>query len=248
VQVTAKGHTSYVTVVATDPRTLTGINIASTAGSRVAIGAKSTLSTTPVPTTADFDPANTDWTITSGAENGVISATRGATTEFTASKAGFVTIQATNAGKTKTYTIRVYDGSVVDVTGVTLDTTTLNLELNASNGTLDTSAYMRKLIATVNPSNATVKTVTWSSSDTNVASVAPDGTVTAMGNGTATITATTAGYDINGDKLTATCTVNVTTRIQPTPAPEEAGGGGCNTGWGTMMLLAVIPAIARRKR
>ncbi len=59
------------------------------------------------------------------------------------------------------------------------------------------------LTATVTPDNATDKTVTWTTSNSNVATVDENGKVTAIGAGTATITATTA----NG--LTATCKVTV---------------------------------------
>ena len=46
--------------------------------------------------------------------------------------------------------------------------------------------------ATVSPSNATNKSVTWTTSDPSVATVSSSGTVTAVGEGTATITVTTA--------------------------------------------------------
>jgi len=89
------------------------------------------------------------------------------------------------------------DGGTVYVTGVTLNKTTLTLTLTV-NGT-------EKLIATVAPDNATNKAVTWSSSDPTKATVAADGTVTAVAAGTATITVTTTeiGYS-------ASCVVTVT--------------------------------------
>ena len=59
------------------------------------------------------------------------------------------------------------------------------------------------LKATVSPSNATNKTVNWSSSNSNIESVDQKGKVTAKAVGTATITAKTS----NGK--TAKCTVNV---------------------------------------
>jgi C1A family cysteine protease/uncharacterized protein YjdB len=82
----------------------------------------------------------------------------------------------------------------VPVTGVTLDKTSLSM----NTGTQQT------LTATVAPSNATNKNVTWTSSNTAVASVA-SGVVTANAAGTAVITVTT----VDGAK-TATCTVTVT--------------------------------------
>jgi endo-1,4-beta-xylanase len=59
------------------------------------------------------------------------------------------------------------------------------------------------LSATVLPTNATKKTVTWTSSNKNVATVNASGKVTAKGNGTATITATAT--DGSGKK--ASCTI-----------------------------------------
>lgn len=66
------------------------------------------------------------------------------------------------------------------------------------------------LTATVTPDNAGNKTVTWTTSDASVATVA-NGTVTTVGAGTATITATaTNGTADTSDDKTATCAVTVT--------------------------------------
>lgn len=83
--------------------------------------------------------------------------------------------------------------TVVNATGVSLNKTTLNMQLNQT----------EKLTATVKPDNATNKNVTWTSDNTAVATVGTDGTVTAVSVGTAKITATTH----NGK--TASCTVQV---------------------------------------
>lgn len=81
---------------------------------------------------------------------------------------------------------------VIDVESVTLSASTLDMTAG------DTST----LTATVSPSNATDKTVTWSSSAPAVASVS-GGTVTALSAGQTVITATAGGKS-------ATCTVTVT--------------------------------------
>ena len=60
------------------------------------------------------------------------------------------------------------------------------------------------LIATVLPENANNKTVTWTSSNTFVATVMPNGLVTALSKGVATIVVTT----VEGN-FSATCAVNV---------------------------------------
>ena len=92
------------------------------------------------------------------------------------------------------------DGSDVEVekvpaTGITLDKTSVTLYSNTTPNTVT-------LTATVQPNNTT-DTVVWSSSDENVATV-NNGVVSAVANGTATITAKA------GDQ-TATCTVTVKT-------------------------------------
>ena len=70
-------------------------------------------------------------------------------------------------------------------TGVTLDDTSASIGLiKGSNNTI-------QLNATVWPSDASDKTVTWTSSDTSIATVDASGTVTAVADGTAQISATT---------------------------------------------------------
>ena len=86
----------------------------------------------------------------------------------------------------------------IPTTDVTLDKTTLAL-VNGNSG---------KLTATVEPSEAS-QSVTWDSDNETVATVDEDGTVHAVGAGTATITATTAVAAADGLTHSATCTVTV---------------------------------------
>lgn len=88
----------------------------------------------------------------------------------------------------------VVEENLVNTTGVSLNATTLNIMKQ-------TEVYLR---ATVSPSNASYKTVTWSSSDNTIATVT-NGVVYGKKPGNATITCTTT----HGGK-TATCEVTVT--------------------------------------
>ena len=119
----------------------------------------------------------------------------------------------------------------IAVTGVSLNKTSLSFTGTGSSQTLT---------ATVSPSNATNKTLTWSSSNTSVATVS-NGVVKAVGFGTATITAKS-----NNGK-TASCSVTVNT-IQPTgikATPETSTLYGLN---GTVKLSAnVMPSNATNK-
>ncbi|WP_455635430.1 Ig-like domain-containing protein [Parabacteroides sp.] len=82
----------------------------------------------------------------------------------------------------------------VRVTGVSLDATSKTLAVGES----------FTLRATVTPSNATMKSISWSSSDETVATVDANGVVTALKIGTCKITVAT-----NDGNKTASCTVTV---------------------------------------
>ncbi|MEO9476599.1 MAG: Ig-like domain-containing protein [Cyclobacteriaceae bacterium] len=81
----------------------------------------------------------------------------------------------------------------VEPTGVTLDQSSFDLEVNSS----------LSLVATVAPANATDKSVTWQSSNASIVSVDQTGKVTAIASGNATIKVTTQVGDHS-----ATCAVN----------------------------------------
>ena len=95
----------------------------------------------------------------------------------------------------------------VNVESIALNENTLTLYTNRDPKTAT-------LTATVSPDNATDKTVAWTSADEKIAMV-ENGVVTAVGNGTTTITAQA------GDK-TAVCTVTVSTR-------SSSSGGSSKT-------------------
>ena len=158
--------------------------------------------------TATGDPTIT-WNVTSGTlpagltldtNTGTISGT-----PTTANTYNF-TVTATNdsgndsGNDSKQFSLTIDPKQTVSVTGVTLDQAELSLYTGES----------KTLIATVQPSDATIQNVTWESSNTEVATVDANGKVTAEGEGEATITVTTA----DGGK-TATCAVTVTAAPVP---------------------------------
>ncbi len=84
----------------------------------------------------------------------------------------------------------------VKVTKITLDKTELSLESGAK----------ATLTATVEPADATIKSVVWSSSNPEVVSVNPvTGEITAIANGLATVTATSS----SNKEVSASCAVTV---------------------------------------
>lgn len=87
----------------------------------------------------------------------------------------------------------------VPVESISISTTALSMETGAAN----------QLSANVYPTNATVKTIKWNSSDEKVASVDQQGTVVAIGSGVAVISAISEGKDSNGQYLSKECVVSV---------------------------------------
>lgn len=113
---------------------------------------------------------------------------------------------------TVTFTAKV-ESAAVTITGITL---------NKSKTTIAVGSTETLSVENVTPFNATDKSVTWSSGNTDVATVnATTGEVTAVTAGTATITATAN----DGSGVTATCTVTIiipVTSVTINNAPTEA--------------------------
>lgn len=103
-----------------------------------------------------------------------------------------ITVTASHSKVSASCTVNVYRTDVA-VTGISLDKDSADVVIGEN----------YTLTATILPSNATNKNVTWTSSDETVASV-NNGVVTALGEGTTTVTVTTedGGY-------TASCDITV---------------------------------------
>lgn len=130
----------------------------------------------------------------------------------TVSNTGLVT-GITQGNATITATAQTATGTTSATTSITVTPIAVtSVSLSSNSETIKVGKTVT-LIPTISPSNATNKNVTWSSSNTSVATVS-EGIVTGVSAGTVTITVTT----VSGNK-TATCTVVV----------QESSAGGEET-------------------
>ena len=147
--------------------------------------------------TATISPSNANnqkilWT---SSNTSVASVKDGVVTAVKAGKA-IITAKSDDGGKTATCEV-IVNSRIISVVGVTLNKTSYEM----------TEGDEFALIATVNPSNATNKNVTWMSSNTSVATVT-NGKVTALKTGSVTITVTTE----DGGK-SANCAITVKEKV-----------------------------------
>ena len=144
--------------------------------------------------TATVSPSNaTNKTVTWSSSDTSVATVSGGVIKGVSAGSATITAATSNGLKATVKVTVKANSSIVKPTGVTVSPSTLKLKAGASGS----------LTATVAPSTATDKSVTWKSSNDKVASVDGSGNVTAVGEGTATITATTS----NGLSSTATVTV-----------------------------------------
>ena len=176
----------------------------------------------------DATNQNVSWT----SSNPLVATVRNGTIKAVSAGSSTLTVTTDAGGKTASCTISV-QGYVppVDVTGVTLDRTSL---------TMNSPGQSVKLTATVTPADATTKDVRWSSSKPEVASVSNDGTVTAVSPGKAVITVRTVDQG-----KTATCQVDVkgyVTGVSLSPTLLNLSVGNVRT-----LVATVLPADALNK-
>ena len=145
--------------------------------------------------TATVTPSNvTDKSVT-WSSNKTSVATVSSTGVVTAKAAGTatITVMTNDGGKSAACSVTV-NAATIPVTGVSLDRTSLSMMVGET----------QALTATVAPSNATDKAVTWFSDESSVATVSSSGVVSAKAVGTATIVV----FTHDGGEC-ATCIVSV---------------------------------------
>ncbi len=175
---TLKGTSATVAV--------TGVSLNKTSLS-LRVGEKAALTATVAPSNASNKNViwrSSDSSVATVDESGRISALKPGNTT--------VTVTTEDGSKKTTCSVSVLP---VSVTGVSLNKTSLSLKVGEK----------ATLTATVTPSNASNKKVSWGTSDASVATVDINGKITAVGEGSATVTVTSA----DGSKK-AICTVTVT--------------------------------------
>ncbi len=158
--------------------------------------------------------SSSDANVASVDSNGIVTAVNGGTTTITA-ESGCVTA---------TCNITV----IVDVTDISLNTTERSMKRGES----------YELAITIMPSDATDKTVTWTSSDVTVATVSANGVISAVGPGTAVITA-----DVGGK--TVSCAINVTVGVSSVQL--NLSERSLTTGESFILLATVLPSDATDK-
>ena len=176
---------------------------------------------------ATVTPENAENKSIKWSSNNEAVATVDANGTVTAKSAGTAVITATSTnGKSASCTVKV-EKKQIPVTEVRLSESTV--------GIVEGSTY--KLTATVLPENTTdSKSVSWSSSNSEVATVDANGTVTAKRAGTAVITATST----NGK--TAGCTVTVSKKEIPiTEISLDKSSATLTEGETTTLVATVLP-------
>lgn len=124
----------------------------------------------------------------------------------------YFAIRKYSVNNTPYYLTLSYKEPTINVTSIALNPSRLTLE----------AGEQRNVTATVLPNNATDKTVIWKSNNPSVATV-DNGTVTAVSNGSAAITASSVDGEISATcAVTVSCNHNYRTSVSP--ATENSNG------------------------
>jgi len=191
----------------------------------IAVGANENLKATIAPT--DATNKNVTW---NSSDPAIATVDSSGNVVGLSSGSSDITVTSVDGGKTAICTVTVTD-PVVNVTGVSLNkiVTTMNIGANEI------------LSATLTPVNATNKTVTWSSSNTAIATVDSNGNVKGIKAGNATIKVTTQ----DGSK-TATCKVTVKSApiVKVTKVSLNKKTTSINVGANETLIPTVSPTTA----
>jgi len=193
---------------------VTGVIVAPTSAS-IAVDGTQQLTASLIPSNATIQ--NVSW---SSSNTSIATVNSSGLITGVASGSATITVTTEDGGFTDECSITVTTSTIL-VTGVTVAPTSASIAVGGT----------QQLTASLIPSNATNQNVSWSSSNTSVATVNSSGLVTGVASGSATITVTT-----EDGGLSATSTVTVTTNSGSDYWQEGTGGifyDGGNVGVGT---------------
>ncbi len=149
-------------------------------------------------TNNSVNTTSTDYSVSGSPKNYTFSLKSGCTAPETIS----ISIDNSKGSNTRVDDIKLVvktagtSGSTnVDVSSITLNKNSATMEIGTS----------EQLSATISPDDATIKLVSWSSSNSSVVEVSDEGEITAKSPGNATITCSA----LDGSGVTATCTITV---------------------------------------
>lgn len=177
----------------------------------IGVGETTTISATPTPSNASLNNetwSSSDSSVATVSNNGIVTGVKAGTATITYS------VDGETAKVTNTISITV---SNIAVTGVNVTPTTETISVNET----------LTLSATISPSNATNKNVTFSSADDDVATVNSSGLVTGVAPGIVNITVTTQD---GGFTATASITVTEKEALAKTHI-EQYYKDLCSNGW-----------------
>jgi uncharacterized protein YjdB len=178
---------------------INGVNLANAIAPPLSVTSVSlNVSTFPLTTGNTYQLVAT--VLPSGATNKAVSWSSSNGSVATVNSSGLVTGVASG---TATITVTTADGNYTATATATVTVGVASVSLNVSTATLSIAQTVQ-LVATVLPSNASNKSVTWSTNNSGVATVNSSGLVTAVAGGVAVITVRTSD-----GSYTATTTVTV---------------------------------------
>ena len=219
-----KGAYGTITIKVEDMAT--GVTLSPTS-KELKVNETAQLAASVLPATANqgIKFTSSDETVATVSETGLVTARKEGTAVITATATD-------GSGQKATCTVKVGATSVdVPVTGITL---------NHKEITIEVLKNTEQLKATVEPANATNKDVVFSSSNTNVAVVSNTGLVTAINNGTATITVTSK----ENPSIMAKCLVKVGAPVLVTDVTVQPAELNLKTDGTYQLSVSVLPSNA----
>ena len=219
-----KGAYGTITIKVEDMAT--GVTLSPTS-KELKVNETAQLAASVLPATANqgIKFTSSDETVATVSETGLVTARKEGTAVITATAAD-------GSEKSASCTIKVGATAVdVPVTGITLDQPEITIEVLKD---------AKQLKATVEPANATNKDVVFSSSNTNVAVVSNTGLVTAINNGTATITVTSK----ENPSIMAKCLVKVGAPVLVTDVTVQPAELNLKTDGTYQLSVSVLPSNA----